>query len=205
MKAFFGTYAKACAEADELLFKAGDPAAIDEACKRSTIGKLLPDDLYVHRDTLDHLDPLLRIYEGCGRAYLGEVEGANIVKIHRRTGKLSYLVYPEFETDPHPTLLRCIRLNLRARQIDCYEYGQTANPPVLHRKETFLVSSAPLHAKFARLTAQEEKNGLLEQPSAIGTREGWSRRLAERGFSLKGHRLVRLQGQPKGSGIGEPG
>src|SRR5205823_11346370 len=34
MKAFFGAYSKACAEADSLLFKAGDAAAIDEACKR---------------------------------------------------------------------------------------------------------------------------------------------------------------------------
>ena len=47
-------------------------------------------------------EPLLRIYEGCGRAYLGEVEGANIIKIHRRSGKLSYLNYPDFETNPHP-------------------------------------------------------------------------------------------------------
>ena len=45
----------------------------------------------------DALEPVLRIYEGCGRTYLGEVEGANVLKIHRRTGKLSYLVYPEFE------------------------------------------------------------------------------------------------------------
>ena len=85
MKAFFGTYSRACVEADELLFKAGDSASVDDACKRTTIGKLLPDDLYVHRDALDSLEPLLRIYEGCGRTYLGEVEGANIIKIHRRS------------------------------------------------------------------------------------------------------------------------
>src|SRR5262249_17245582 len=132
MKAFFGTYAKACAEADELLFRAGDAAAIDGACKRTTTGKLLPDDLYVHRDALASLELPLRIYEGCGRAYLGEVEGANIIKIHRRTGKLSYLIYPDFDDDPHPALLRCVRLNLRTRQIDCYDYTQTANPPILH-------------------------------------------------------------------------
>ena len=113
MKAFFGTYAKACAEADGLLFRAGDGAAIDEACKRSPVGKLLPDDLYVHRDGLDGLEPLLRVYEGCGRAWLGEVEGANLIKFHRRTGKLSYLAYPGFDTDPHPALSRCVRLNLR--------------------------------------------------------------------------------------------
>src|SRR5437868_1236190 len=46
MKAFFGAYSRACAEADEFLFKAGDPAAVDDACMRTTVGKLLPDDLY---------------------------------------------------------------------------------------------------------------------------------------------------------------
>src|SRR4051812_7641699 len=165
MRAFFGTYTRACAEADELLFKAGDAGAIDAACKRSAVGKLLPDDLYVHRSALDGLEPLLRIYEGCGRAYLGEVEGANIIKIHRRSGKLSYLVYPDFETDPHPALLRCVKLNLRTRQIECFEYGQSGNPPVLHRKESFLLPDHPSRAKFARLTAQEEKHRLLDEPA----------------------------------------
>jgi DNA phosphorothioation-associated putative methyltransferase len=136
MRAFFGSYAKACAVADDLLFKAGDAAAIDEACGRSRVGKILPDDLYVHRTALEALEPILRIYEGCGRAYLGEVEEANLIKIHRRSGKISYLVYPDFDTDPHPALVRCFRLNLRSRQLDCYDYAATANPPILHRKET---------------------------------------------------------------------
>ena len=52
-----------------------------------------------------------------------------------------------------------------------------------------------MHAKFARLTQQEEKHGLLDDSSAIGTREGWSSRLAERGFALKGHRLVKVNAQ----------
>jgi DNA phosphorothioation-associated putative methyltransferase len=195
IKAFFGSYTKACAEADALLFKAGDAVAIDEACKRSKVGKLLPDDLYIHREALDCLEPVLRIYEGCGRAYLGEVEGANIIKIHRRTGKISYLIYPEFEEDPHPALLRCERLNLRTRQIECYDYGESANPPILHRKDSFLHSEHSLHAKFCRLTAQEKKHGLLDDPSGIGTRQGWSRRLVDRGFALKGHRLVRQNGR----------
>src|SRR5262249_30670100 len=85
IRAFFGTYTKACQRADELLFRAGDNGALDEACRRSAVGKQLPDDLYVHRSALDLLEPLLRIYEGCGRAYLGDVEGANIIKIHRRS------------------------------------------------------------------------------------------------------------------------
>ena len=195
MKAFFGTYSRACAEADELLFTAGDAAAVDEACKQSAVGKLLPDDLYVHRTALDSLGPLLRIYEGCGRAYLGEVEGANIVKIHRRTGKISYLVYPDFDTNPHPALLRCVKLNLRTRHAECYDYAQSANPPILHRKETFLHPDHALHARFARLTRQEEQHGLLTDTASIGTREGWESRLRERGLRLKGHRVVKASGR----------
>jgi hypothetical protein len=69
------------------LFQASDPAAIDAVCARSPVGKLLPDDLYDHLSALPALEPVLRVYEGCGRAFLGEVEGANLIKIHRR-GKM---------------------------------------------------------------------------------------------------------------------
>jgi DNA phosphorothioation-associated putative methyltransferase len=193
MRAFFGAYTKACQQGDELLFKAGDASALNEACKRSPVGKLLPDDLYVHRSALDALEPVLRVYEGCARAYLGEIEGANIIKFHRRSGKLSYLVYPDFETDPHPALLRCVRLNLRTRQLDCYDYSQSTNPPILHRKETFLPREHPLYDKFARLTAQAEQRGLLEETATIGTRSGWETRLREKGVELRGHRVVKGQ------------
>jgi DNA phosphorothioation-associated putative methyltransferase len=143
----------------------------------------------------------LRIYEGCGRAYLGEVEGANLIKFHRKSGKLSYLVYPTFESDPHPALLRSVRLSLRTRQLDCRDYAHSSNPPVLHRKEKFLAPDHPLYEKFARLTAQEERHGLLADTASIGTREGWQRRLREAGFVCQGHRLCRLrsgQGEKEG-------
>jgi hypothetical protein len=39
------------------------------------------------------------------------------------------------------------------------------------------------------------KHGLLGDSSGIGTRDGWGRRLAERGFALKGHRLVKQNGK----------
>ena len=141
----------------------------------------------------------MRVYEGCGRAYLGEIEGANIIKIHRRSGKLSYLIYPDFDDEPHPALLRSVRVNLRTRQIDSTDYARSNNPPVLHRKETFLADDHALYAKFSRLTAQEEKQGLLDDANKIGTRGGWSARLAERGFALKGHRLVKSGRQDNGS------
>jgi DNA phosphorothioation-associated putative methyltransferase len=131
------------------------------------------------------------MYEACARAYLGEVEGANLIKLHRHSGKVSYLVYPDFATGPHPALLRSIKLSLRTRELDCFGYAKSTNPPILHRKETFLPPWHALVAKFARLTQQEENHGLLDEMATIGTREGWERRLAERGFTVRGHRLQR--------------
>jgi hypothetical protein len=49
-------------------------------------------------------------------------------------------------------------------------------------------------ARFARLTQQEEKHGLLDETASIGTRAEWERRLVERGFTVRGHRLVRRRG-----------
>jgi hypothetical protein len=48
----------------------------------------------------------------------------------------------------------------------------------------------PLHAKFARLTQQEEKDGLLDDSATIGTKEGWQAKLNATSFALLGHRLV---------------
>ena len=98
-----------------------------------------------------------------------------------------------------------IKLSLRTRELDCFDYPTSTNPPILHRKETFLPPGHPLAARFARLTRQEEKHGLLDDTATIGTREGWQRRLAERGFTVRGHRLIRQRSKEvKGDEDTEP-
>ena len=130
---------------------------------------------------------LRRVPPGC----LGTLDGPKLIKLHRQSGKVSYLVYPDFETDPHPALARSVKLSLRTREIDCFDYTASSNPPILHRKESFLTADHSLHAKFARLTQQQEKHGLLDETATIGTKDGWQARLTERGYVLRGHRLVR--------------
>ena len=189
IKEFFGTYKRACERADGLLFRAGDTHAIDEACCRSPLGKLLPNALYIHRCAIDRLEPILRVYEGCARAYLGELEGANILKLHRFSGKVSYLSYPDFDSVAHPTLLRTVKLSLRNLQLDCYDYATVSNPPVLHRKEAFVPEGYPGYEVFSELTRQEEELGLLTDTSKIGTRDGWESRLRELGMIVEGNQL----------------
>lgn len=55
IKAFLGSYRTACARADVLLFRVGDPEAIDTACQRAEVGQLVDNALIIHRTALDYL------------------------------------------------------------------------------------------------------------------------------------------------------
>jgi hypothetical protein len=80
--------------------------------------------------------------------------------------------------------LRSTVTDLEIANCDIQSVGQDAG-------RSFLLPEHGPYPNFARLTAQEEKHGLLDDPSTIGTRDGWAARLNERGFVLKGHRLFR--------------
>lgn len=193
VRAFFGTYTKACVAADELLFALGDATARRRACRESPVGKLTPTALYIHRSALERMPPALRIYEGCARALIGEVEFGTLIKLHYQEPKVSYLEYAKFDRDPHPSLGRSFLVDLQARRESLRDYREAGNPPILHRKEEFVAEDYPGREKFARLTRQEERAGLYERTERIGTRDGWEVVLRECGRELKGHRLMRLK------------
>jgi DNA phosphorothioation-associated putative methyltransferase len=194
IKAFFGSYSRACERADQLLHGLADQGAINAACAQSKVGKTTPEALYVHHTALQQLSPLLRVYEGCARILIGSVADANIIKLSRVGAKVSYLSYPDFDPDPHPALAISLRADLRRLDVKYTDFRKSANPPILHRKDTFVTDDYPLYDKFVRLTRQEERAGLLDASSSIGTQEGWQARLEEAGYRLHGHRLVRKPG-----------
>jgi DNA phosphorothioation-associated putative methyltransferase len=164
---------------------------VNAACSASPIGKKTPEALYVHINAIDRLPASLRVFEGCARAYIGRVDGANIVKLYRLEPKISYLSYPAFEDDPHPALAQSLSVHLQTFRVRTRDYSDFRNPPILHRKETFLPAEHPLRAKFARLTALEEAKGLFDEGNRIGTRIQWEQILAGKGLALRGHRLIR--------------
>lgn len=189
IKALLGSLKKAFEIADEMLFSVGNLAQIDQLCQQSPIGQLTSTSLCVHIDALEHLDPLLRIYEGCASRNIGRLEGATIVKIHTTKPKISYLFYPDFDTNPHPALEMAMEIDLRDLHVRYYEGDRTDNPPILHRKEQLVTPDYPLYNKFAKLTQQEERWGLLDNPRLIHKRHGWLQCLAENCAQLKGHRV----------------
>ena len=191
VRAFCSNYTRACKEADALLFGAGNQEAVDAACREAPVGKLTQEALYVHIDALDSLPPLLRTYEGCARSYVGIIDEANLVKLRRDRPKVSYLTYPNFEKLAHPELAESLVVALDTFKIHFRDYREATNPPILHRKETFVGEQHPLFERFANLTRQEERRGLYENPRTIGTRDGWQAVLEDKGLRLRGHRVVR--------------
>jgi DNA phosphorothioation-associated putative methyltransferase len=167
-----------------------DFSTIALTCQRSKVGKLLPDALYVHVSALESLDPLLQGYESEAREIASCPEGITIVKFNLEKPSISYLSYPEFDSDPHPALQSSIQVNLQSREVNYRDYGEAGNPFILHRKETFVATDYPHYQQFAALTRQEEALGLLDNPRAIGTRLAWEERLAQFKVAFQGHTLI---------------
>ena len=190
VKAFLSSYKNACAKADDILFSLGKQDVVTGACQASNIGKLTPTALYVHESAIAALSPTLRLYEGCAHGYLGRVEGANVVKLHRNEPKISYLTYPSFQELPHPELAFSVTVHLQTFRLKRRSYISSRNRPILHRKELLVSPDHPRHEMWARLTRIEETKGLFENTDRIGLKNGWNEVLSQKGLYLKGHRLL---------------
>ena len=208
----FCTYKQACETANDLFINLHKPGAIVSCCQQSKIGKKLPTALYVHTSALEQLHPLIRLYESFAKRFIisskidelesllknlvGEIyppEFATIIKFNFDKPKISYLYYPDFDKKAHPALHRSIQIDVRIGEIDCRNYANNDNPPILHRKETFVNSDYPHYQQFVELTRQEEQLGLLKNTRGIGTLQGWLKKLERYGVEILEHRVVQLK------------
>lgn len=185
----FSKYSDACVQADRLLLACGDPAIVLVSARSSKIGKQTPSALYVHQNAWGLLPPVLRVYEGCGRVLAGTVEHANLIKLSVTEPQVSYLSYPDFERDAHPTLATAVVVNLRRLTVEWRDYRGANNPPLLHRKEEFVSPNDSRRHIYEHLTKAEHRAGLYDHPERIGTLCGWQQALADARVEIRGHRL----------------
>jgi len=190
IKALFGSYQQACTAADLMLMTLGRTEMVEQRCCQSAIGQQRPNTLWVHVSALDQLDPLLRLYEGCASRTIGRPEEATVVKFHVQKPQITYLVFPGFDKEPHPALKTSMAISLQDLYVRYRDYDPD-NPPLLHQKDQTLSPDYPGYAKFAKLSQQEQKWGLLDDIKAIFDRRGWEKCLLDHGAELRGHRVIR--------------
>lgn len=191
IKEFFSDYKDACKQAEELLFALGKEDEVRKAGRKSPVGKILPDDLYVHQSALEHIPVMMKLMLSLGESLVGRVS-AEVIKFSLHGKSMSFLFYESFDNDPHPKLMGSIRVDFRTGKQQVRDYAKSDNPPILHRKETFLLDSYPLYSKFKTLTEQEEAEGLLGHNN-IGFSKQWEELLFQKGLYIEDHKLMRRE------------
>ncbi len=188
VKMLWPNYKAAIQAGTDFLFELGKPGQIAEECKRAKTGKKLPDALYIHKSAESQLSPLLQLMVLTARQIVGEIT-YDLIKISTDGKKLSFLAYKDFDDSPHPELAYSLKVFLPKASYGLRNYTESLNPPVLHRKETFLDPLHPRYGEYAQLTAQEEELGLLSRID-IGTRNGWNALLASRNLQVENNAIV---------------
>jgi DNA phosphorothioation-associated putative methyltransferase len=139
---FWGSYASAQGEATKLLFSLGRVEVIHAAARASAeagVGVLDADHaLMLHSSLVPHLPAVLRAYVGCASRLYGEVESADLVKIHIQSGKLSLMTYDDFAGKPLPRLLERVKIDLRAQRVVFFDHGEGERAQLLYGKSRYV-------------------------------------------------------------------
>jgi DNA phosphorothioation-associated putative methyltransferase len=168
IRSFFGDLAAAQSKADDLLFSAGDPDEIDLACENLDVGWQDSHSLMIHRSLLGTLPPILRIYVHCAAFRYGDPSQADIIKIHKRSGKITFQHYDDFERKPLPELQTRIKVNLRSLFVEVFDHSKGPKTQLLFFKERFVASNHPTRPKMERFSKKLKKLGLDEATVGLG-------------------------------------
>ena len=140
---FFGSITKARAAGKRALFATGDDGRLTEAAvfchEELGIGKLNEGhDLTFHQSVLGGCLPLVRIYVGCALQLFGDAGSVDLIKAHLGSGKVTFLVYDDFEGPRMPRLVERIKVDLRRLRVDFFDYVGDYEPQALEEdREAF--------------------------------------------------------------------
>jgi len=169
-----------------------------EIIKGLRIGKSLPGSIYIHVSNFTDLPiSLAKLTFDTANNFNISDNNWNIVKFYKRDFKLAYLHYPEFDHDSYPKLHLSQIVDLNKSTMRKSDYSKSSNPPILHRKETFVPDNYPLKILFEDITHEGEAIGLYENTKRIGFKLNWERLIKSKGYFLnKNGRLIPLPDKP---------
>jgi hypothetical protein len=181
IRQFFGNYTRALEKGIELLYAAGDSGEIELACEELAMGWQDDQALYIHRSLLNELPPVLRAYVGCATSLFGDVAQADVIKLHKVSGKATFLVYDDFEGKLLPELRQRIKVNLRTRWVQVFDHS--AEGQLLYFKERFVSPDHPRFGEMQAFSAKVRKLGFAQQGVLGPRRDELIELLRERGLN----------------------
>lgn len=196
IKALFGDYRTANKLAKELLFAIADTHLIEEECIKAH--EQLPasilnngHSLILHKDYIEALPLLLRVYVGAALQLYGELDDTvELVKIHINSGKLTLTRYDDFSKSV-PFLIERTKIKMVNQNIDFFDYlDESRRPPLLNKH--LLLSNK--HEQYEIQKNFDERLSKLLGTTATGevilNRQIFEERLALTGKHVAGFRLI---------------
>lgn len=169
IKALFGDYQKALSVSQDNLAKIAEPSALHEACVSATqkgLGFLSDEDqLQLHSSLVEQLPALLRIYVGCGSILYGDIYDVDLVKIHTRSGKVTFMKFDDFAGSPIPRMLDRIKISLKKQKIDFFKYGGEFPAPPLYLKSRYINEDFPKYAEQLEFDQAISKLNVIDEKS----------------------------------------
>ena len=195
VKAFFGSYKSAEAAGQALLFSLGEPATIRQACQEAASSGFgfLDDEhsLQLQAGLVGKLPASLRVYVACAEQLYGDIDTADVVKIHIQSGKLSVMYFDDFEGKPLPALVERVKIKLRQLDVDFFDYRRYDPPPLLYVKSRYMSPKQGGYRRQWEFDKQLLGLGLFDfSGHGPNSAEFWAG-LAELGLEIRDFRLVK--------------
>jgi DNA phosphorothioation-associated putative methyltransferase len=145
-----GSYGAGVDAAKALLFSISDTSRIEAACVEASgrgCGHLEPGDaLFIDARFINNLPSILRAYVGCAGKLYGDARSADVVKIHIRSGKVTFLIHDDYLGLDEPKLIERVKVDLRKRLVHYFQYGTEEFPalPTLGKSRFMMNPPIPL-------------------------------------------------------------
>jgi DNA phosphorothioation-associated putative methyltransferase len=170
---FFGTYSRGLKEGRDLLLSAAESSTIVLACDEAAVGWQDERSLYVRSSHADQLPTVLRTLLACAELLYGDTNEADIVRVHKFSGKVTFLSYSDFQPAPLPQLAIRTRVDLRTARVDVFDH--TSDRQLLYFKERFLDADDPDRERLLLISDKLRRLGISDSvflgPSALALRQ----------------------------------
>jgi DNA phosphorothioation-associated putative methyltransferase len=191
VKDFWSSYANATTAAKALLFSLGSPENLVVAARVAAnehLGFLATDDaFFFHPSVLTRLPNELRVFVGCATRMCGEVEEADLVKVHSRTAKLSTMLYRDFDESPLPMLLERTKADLRRQELIFVDHADQRQ--LLFFKSRYLPEDYPCFAEQRAFDDTLQRADFLEFKGFGPTQPELELQLSDHGWHQDGFNL----------------